>query len=223
MSRDRRRSLHGPGPLGGPAFLASEGCRRVFLLGRARRVRLLEIPMEEPEVPTEHLHEEMEHHASHGKAPWMMGVALSSALLAGFAAVSSLLAGHHANEAMVDQIQSSDKWAFYQAKGIKAAVLGSKMELLEAEGRPVAAKDVQKMAEYKKDQEDITAQAKELQHSSEAHLARHVVFARAVTLFQIAIAIGAISALTNRRSFWFVSLAFGLGGIVFLVQGWLAG
>jgi hypothetical protein len=165
--------------------------------------------MEEPEVPTEHLHEEMEHHAGHGKAPWMMGVALSSALLAGFAAVCSLLAGHHANEAMVDQIQSSDKWGYYQAKGIKAAVLGSKMELLEAEGS-------------KKDQDDIAAEANERQHSAEEHLRRHVTFARGVTLFQIAIAIGAISALTNRRSFWFVSLAFGLGGIVFLAQGWMA-
>jgi hypothetical protein len=123
---------------------------------------------------------------------------------------------------MVDQIQSSDRWAYYQAKGIKAAVLGSKMELLEAEGKPVSDKDVQKMAGYKKDQDDIAAEANEKQHSAEAHLRRHVIFARAVTLFQIAIAIGAISALTNRRPFWFVSLAFGLGGVLFVVQGWLA-
>jgi hypothetical protein len=123
---------------------------------------------------------------------------------------------------MVDQIQSSDRWAYYQAKGIKASVLGSKMELLEAEGRPVAEKDVQKMAGYKKDQDDIAAEANEKQHSAEGHLRRHVIFARAVTLFQIAIAVGAISALTSRRPFWFVSLAFGAGGILFLVQGWLA-
>jgi hypothetical protein len=123
---------------------------------------------------------------------------------------------------MVDQIQSSDRWAYYQAKGIKAAVLGSKMELLEAEGRTVSEKDVQKMAGYKKDQDDIAAEANEKQHSAEAHLRRHVIFARAVTLFQIAIAVGAISALTSRRPFWFVSLAFGAGGILFLIQGWLA-
>lgn len=153
----------------------------------------------------------------------MMGVALSSALLAGFAAVCSLLAGHHANEAMVDQIQSSDKWAYYQAKGIKAAVLGSKMELLEAEGKAVAARDAEKLAGYKRDQDDISAEANERQRSAEAHLARHVVFARAVTLFQIAIAVGAISALTNRKSFWYVSLAFGLGGLAFLAQGCLGG
>lgn len=178
--------------------------------------------MEESEVPTEHLHEQMEHHA-HGGARWITGVALSSALLAGLAAVCSLLAGHHANEAMVDQIKSSDKWAYYQAKGIKSAVLSSKMDLLEAEGRPVSDKDRQKVADYKKEQDEISAEAAELEHSAEAHLVRHVLFARGVTLFQIAIAMGAISALTNRKAFWLVSLGFGVVGVVFLAQGWLAG
>src|SRR5689334_19214129 len=164
--------------------------------------------MEAPEVPTEHLHEEIHHRATHAKAPWTMGVALSSALLAGLAAVCSLLAGHHANEAMVEQIQSSDQWAFFQAKGIKATVLGSKIELLEAEGKPVAEKDRQKIAEYKKEQDEIAAEARHKQEQAEQHLHRHVIFARGVTLFQIAIAVGAIAALTSRPSFWYVSLGF---------------
>ena len=184
--------------------------------------------MEAPEVPTEHLHEEMHHHATHGshgapaKPSWTMGVALSSALLAGLAAVCALLAGHHANEAMIEQIQSSDRWAFFQAKGIKAAVLGSKIELLEAEGKPVSQKDRDKIAEYKKEQDQISAEAKEKEHRSESHLHKHVILARGVTFFQIAIAIGAIAALTSRKPFWFVSLAFGAVGVWFLCQGWLA-
>ena len=177
--------------------------------------------MEEAEVPTEHLHEEIHHHAGRAGASWTMGVALSSALLAALAAVCSLMAGHHANEAMIEQIQSLDAWAFYQAKGIKAAVLGSKIELLEAENRGVSEKDRDNLARYRRDQEEIQAQAKERQAASEAHLRSHVVFARGVTLFQVAIAVGAISVLTSRRSFWFVSLAFGLAGAAFLVHGWL--
>jgi hypothetical protein len=54
------------------------------------------------------------------------------------------------------------------------------------------------------------------------HLLTHHVLARSVTLFQIAIAVGAISVLTRRRAFWFVSLAFGLLGLVFLAQSLLA-
>jgi len=178
--------------------------------------------MEAPEVPTEHLHEEINDHAGHAKARWTLGVALSSALLAGLAAVCSLLAGHHANEAMIEQIQSSDQWAYYQAKGIKSAVLGSKLELLEAEGKPVSARDRQKLSDYKKEQDEIQALAHEKQLASENHLEKHVVFSRGVTLFQVAIAVGAISVLTNRRSFWFVSLGFGLIGAVFMAEAWLA-
>lgn len=70
--------------------------------------------------------------------------------------------------------------------------------------------------------EEIQAQAKERQAASEARLRSHVVFARGVTLFQVAIAVGAISVLTSRRSFWFVSLAFAMAGAAFLVQGWLS-
>jgi hypothetical protein len=36
-------------------------------------------------------------------------------------------------------------------------------------------------------------------------------------MFQIAIAIAAISALTKKRSFWLVSLVFGAVGCAFLV------
>ena len=178
--------------------------------------------MEAPEVPTEHLHEEIHHHATHQKARWTMGVALSSALLAGLAAVCSLLAGHHANEAMIEQIKSSDQWAYYQAKGIKAAVLGSKVELLEAEGKTISPKDRQKLADYKKEQDEIQAGAKEKQEASESHLHQHVIFARGVTFFQIAIAIGAISVLVNQRRFWVLSLFLGGVGVAFLVQGLLA-
>jgi len=181
--------------------------------------------MEDPEVPTEHLHEEINEHAAHGahaKPGWTLGVALSSALLAAMAAVCSLLAGHHSNEALIEQLKSSDQWAFYQAKGIKAAVLASKMDLLAAEGKPAGAKDAEKVAAYKHEQEEIQKQAEELQAAAGEHLHRQVIFSRGVTLFQIAIAVGAISVLTNRKAFWFVSLAFGLIGAGFLVQGLIA-
>ena len=177
--------------------------------------------MEEIEVPTEHLHEEMAEHAQHSKSRWTMGVALSSALLAGLAAVCSLLAGHHSNEAMLEQMKSSDQWAYYQAKGIKAAILSSKIELLQGEGRTVSPKDQDKLEQYKKDQDEATNAAKEHEADSQKHLASHVVFARGVTLFQIAIAIGAISVLIHRKSFWLVSLAFGGVGVFFLIQGFL--
>jgi uncharacterized membrane protein YhaH (DUF805 family) len=41
-------------------------------------------------------------------------------------------------------------------------------------------------------------------------------------MFQIAIAIAAISALTRRRKFWIVSLLFGVVGCIFLVLAAIA-
>ena len=83
----------------------------------------------------------MEHSAEESGAKWILGVALSSALLAGFAAVAALLAGHNANEAMLDQIKAADSWNYYQAKGIKAAVLSSKLELLKGEHHAPSKED----------------------------------------------------------------------------------
>jgi hypothetical protein len=175
------------------------------------------ITMEGPEVPTEHLHEHINEHAHGAKVRWVMGVALTSALLAALAAVSALMAGHHVNEAMIDQIRSSDQWNFYQAKGVKASVLGSKLELLQGLGKEVKEKDTEKLDQYKKDQEGIKEKAEEMEKSSEHHLKTHVVFAAAVTMYQVAIAVGAISVLTNKRKFWTVSLGFGALGLVAMI------
>jgi hypothetical protein len=42
-----------------------------------------------------------------------------------------------------------------------------------------------------------------------------------VTLFQIAIAIAAISALTKRRRYWMVSMLIGAVGCIFLTLGFV--
>jgi hypothetical protein len=174
---------------------------------------------EEMEVPTEHLHESMEEKAEHTTEKWIFGVALSAALLAVFAAISSLLAGHHANEAIIEQLKAADQWEYYQSKGIKAAVLSSKVDLLEELGKPAKPSDAEKLASYKHEQAEIQEKAEENQHAAEAHLQRHNVLAKGVTAFQIAIALSAISVLTRKKPLWIVSLLLGLGGLAFLIMG----
>jgi hypothetical protein len=174
--------------------------------------------MEEPEVPLEAVQEHLEHHAHHEKDNFVSAVALSTAIIAAFAAVASLLAGDHANEAMISQIQSSDQWAFFQAKSIKASVLSTKTSILEAQGQKLDPKDEEKVKQYAEDQKEIKEKAEELGREASDHLARHKLLASGVTLLQIAIAIGAISALTKKRPFWFLSLLFGLGGVSFLLR-----
>jgi hypothetical protein len=174
--------------------------------------------MEEAEVPLEQLHEQTHETAKHGPA-WISGVALSTAILAVLAAIASLLSGEHANEAMLSQIEASSQWNYYQAKSIKAAVLDAKAAFT---GMPDES-DQAKRARYEKEQEEIKANAEHKEAAAKSFFHQHEVFARGVTMFQIAIAIAAISALTRKRSFWVVSLVFGGFGCVFLVLAAMAG
>lgn len=174
--------------------------------------------MEEIEPPTEQVQEEIHHHAHESRERWVSYVALSSALIAALAAVCALLAGHHANEAMIEQMQSSDQWAYYQAKGIEMLML----ELDRSPGeKPAVERHGEKIRDYHQKREVSSHKAEELKNSATDHMERHVIFARGVTMFQIAIAIAAISVLTKRTRFWFVGLAFAALGVFFLLQGWL--
>jgi hypothetical protein len=172
--------------------------------------------MEEAEVPLEDLNEHIHHSAEHG-ASWVSWVALSTAVLAVLAAITGLLSGGRVNEAMMKQIEASDQWAYYQAKGIKAAVLDAKISVA---GQP-NEQDHAKAERYQEEQNEIQKEATEKETEAKASFHEHEVFSRGVTMFQIAIAVAAISALTAKRRFWFVSLAFGVAGCVFLVQGFL--
>jgi hypothetical protein len=179
------------------------------------RLSTLSWSMEEAEVPLEDLQEHVQHSAEHSGATWISWVALSTAILAVLAAIAGLLSGKHANEAMMSQIEASDQWNYYQSKGIKATMLDAKMSLANV----VDEKDREKATRYAEEQSEIKSEAERKQSEAKLNFHQHEVYARSVTMFQIAIAIAAISALTKKPRFWFVSLLFGVAGGVFLVIG----
>ncbi len=179
--------------------------------------------MEEIEVPLEQIQEninEAAHEHGHkgggpgGGRSFMARAAILSAVLAVLAAISALFAGGYANEAMVEQIQSSDKWAYYQAKGIKKAIAELKQATVEKD-------DSAKVEKYKEEQEKIKEQAEEKERESEMHLRKHESLAACVTFFQVAIAMVAIALLSGRKAFLFGSLGLGVLGIAFMVKAFL--
>ena len=178
--------------------------------------------METPEVPTEQTTEDIHHHAEHAQDRWIMRVALSSAIYVTFAAIASLLASHNADEAMLEQIKSSDHWAFYQAKSIKISILKSKDEVLKSFGKEIPETDTKKIEEYNGELAEIKKLAEEKEAESQKHLKVHGYLSRAVTLFQVAIAISAIAVLSRKRAFWFISIALSLFGLLHFLQGLLA-
>ena len=180
--------------------------------------------MEAPEVPLEAAQEHINEHAhghgeGGGRAPWILGVALSSAIFAALAAVASLLAGHHINEALINQLESSDTWSQYQTNSIKSAVLSSKIDLLKAAGQVPDARDTDKVAKYEEEKQKLDPEAREFAKRRDEHIEHHEGLAKSVTLIQVCIAVAAVAVLTNRKWFWWISLVFGAVGVYFMFLG----
>lgn len=180
--------------------------------------------MEEIEVPTEHLHEEIQESAGEQREKWTLYLALSTALMAVLAAIAGLLAGHHANEALIERAKASDQWNFYQAKNLKQEIAVNTDMILHAVNS--GKKDTAGLADhsadiarYDKEKAAIRKEAEEDEKKSEEHLGKHVPLASAVTAFQIAIAISAIAILTRRKRLWYGSLVLTVIGVVFLIVG----
>jgi hypothetical protein len=174
--------------------------------------------MEEPETPLEDVHEQIHHDAEHTREKWVMGVALSTALLAAVAAIASLLSGDNVNEAMYEQMLATDKWNYYQAEGIKASELETRIELLKTESRPLGTLP-EKIEDYRKTREKLKEEAAREEQSARVRMTRHHKYAESVTWSQIAIAVSAIAVLTRQKWFWWVGMGFGVAGLVFLMWG----
>ena len=182
---------------------------------------------EGPEIETEKLHEAIHEEMEKEGGGFLRQIALTTAVLAAFAAIAALKAGATVNEALLLktestrlQAQASDQWAYYQAKGLKTAVQEATAASWEAAGKPVPDRLREQARRYSEDQAEIkkAAQGKEQERDAKSAEADHLLhkhhhFANAVALFQVSIALGALAALTRSRPVWWGSMLVGLSGI----------
>lgn len=175
-----------------------------------------------PEVPLENAHETIEHHAHHATEFWTMGVALTAAVLAAMAAVTALCVEHYSEDAMRELIKANDLWNESQAESIKEKELETQEVVLESQKKELSADNKSKLAKFAANKDKHREEAQEKEGESEAHVRKHLPLSLGLTMFQVAIAIGAISVLTKLRAFWFVSIALGVAGTGFLIWGLVA-
>ncbi len=190
---------------------------------------------EEIEVDTDKLHESIREELEKDGGRFLRRIALTTALLAVLAAIAALRAGGTVNHALLLradatrlQAQESDQWAYYQSKGVKAAVQEAIQATWVAAGKEAPPEVAGRLARYEKEQEVIRGKALELEKEREAKVAesehllhRHHGYANAVALFQVAIALGAIAALTRSRVVWAGSMVVGIGGVAMLAWSFL--
>jgi hypothetical protein len=185
---------------------------------------------EEIEIDTDSLREKIDEQREKRGGSFLRWISLTTAILAALAAIASLKAGATVNEALVLktdatrlQAQASDQWAYYQAKGIKGAVAQSAINAWEAAGKSAPSRLSAESARYTAQQDSISRKATELEHQrdeksreAEVLLSQHQVYAAAVALLQISIALGAIAALTGSRLVWFGSVGLGVVAAILL-------
>src|SRR5579872_4604966 len=116
---------------------------------------------EEVEVETERLHEAIHEELEKEGGAFLKRIALTTAILAALAAIAALYAGATVNEALVLkteatrlQAEASDQWAYYQAKGLKSAILGESETLLTAQGKQAPATFENERERYRREQSD---------------------------------------------------------------------
>jgi len=197
--------------------------------------------MPEEGLETAELREQLEegrHHAEghghhEGGPKWITYLSFSTAFIAAVAAVASLYSGSFANEAIVVkndavllQAKATDQWTYYQSKKIKQHLFETQSDIMPADKVEAAKKKAESEAEEAKkvqaEARDLDKQVEEKNAHSAHDLHLHHLFARSVTIFQVAIALAAIAALAKRKLMWWVSLVGGALGVFFFVQGLIA-
>ena len=181
---------------------------------------------EEIEIDTDTLRETIHDEIEHQNNSLLRTIALSTAIFAALAAVTSLQAGSTINDALIKkneaaiaQSQASDAWSYYQAKGLRAALAHSDQNTWNALSKVAPPALQADETHYLADQHThkVEAVAKERERDEKSAdadrlLREHDRLAQAVAFLQVGIALGAVAALTRKRWAWWSSMGLGLAG-----------
>ena len=163
---------------------------------------------------------------------WVMGVALTTTILAVCAAISSLRASSYSTKVQICATKEANEWAYYQAKSIKEHTfrlqkesfeLSEHRENISPENKDYVEGKIKEygdeVARYKKEKDEIRNHAEAFASEQEVFKKHNAAFGLAVMLLQIAILMSSVSALIKRRIMWYVGLCFGGVGLVYMANG----
>ena len=174
--------------------------------------------------------------AEEKKESWITWLALTTAFLAVFAAVTTMYMGKYSNRAILIQGQESDQWAYYQAKSIKGhtyEIQKQKLELefLSLQARMPAAvneKYQKTMADYEanvrrydKEKAEIKAGAEKLAQQKGYVQNMSANFSYGLIFLQIAIVMSSVAAITKKKPLWYFGLATVAGWVFFFLNAFL--
>lgn len=165
--------------------------------------------------------------------PFTKRVALSVAVYAVALAVTALGGSNAGKDMVMAQQKASNQWAYYQAKVMREnmyvlAAEGLELEIEEAgdNSKTKAAREKKlasyraKTAEYKKEKDEIMAEAKKLEDERDTAARRDPYFDYAEVLLQIAIVLASVAMLSGRKEAFYTSLALAALGALLCANGY---
>lgn len=168
-------------------------------------------------------HEEIDEHVHHAKDPFDKVVAGSMAIIAAMLAVVSVLGQHFNTETLLRQQQSSDEWAYYQAKNIRrySAQMGQDM-MTQMKAPPEAiAKYVADGVKYDKQMEEAQKTAKEMENDRDLADAKSKRFHIGEVFLEIAIVLSSLAILTKRKPMYYGGAVFAAIGVVYSATAYI--
>lgn len=169
------------------------------------------------------------------KEKWMGWLALSTAIMAVLAALTTLYMGKFSSRAIMSQGLESNEWAYYQAKSIKQHSFEMSKRSLELQYRSqkglpseVAADYEKTLAKYGDEIKRYDAEKKDIKDKADGIATTKLKaqemggnFAYALIFLQIALMLASISSLTKRKYLWYIALLANLGWLFFFFDAWL--
>jgi hypothetical protein len=161
-------------------------------------------------------------------------VALTTAIYAVLLAITSLGGNNAMKEMLLASQQSSDQWAFYQAKVIREHLYRSQkmrleIDLIERSDRVRAEvkerleallkKVADEEARYNAEKKEIEAEAKKLEHERDHNRTKDPYFDFAEVLLQIAIVMASVSILSVSRPVYYFSMISAFLGALLSLNG----
>ncbi|WUR15862.1 DUF4337 domain-containing protein [[Empedobacter] haloabium] len=173
----------------------------------------------------------VEHAAGHGHDKFSGKIAVTTAILATIGALFGYQGGATQNDAAmfknnaaIAKTEAANRWNYYQAKSNKQNLAELAMTLPNVDPekyRADVARYKSEKEEIKKEAESWEAKSHEWDRKSDTVLHQHHQWALATTAEQIAIALAAITLLTNRRWLLLSTYAVAAAGIALGAFAWL--
>jgi len=154
-------------------------------------------------------------------------VALTTAVYAVILAVASLGAGNAMKHMLLAQQQSSDQWAFYQAKVIREVMQAELADVAAARGprqekvQALATRFADEEKRYNAEKKDIEKDAKKLEHDRDHYRTRDRYFEFAEVFLQIAIVCSSVAILATSRAMFIFSMVMAALGVLGTLNGFL--